>query len=124
MLASSPVILLAFNSHFCDAILTLESKRPDKPANQTLSKPQNHLKPLTPDNPMNAFASSSPAKTTSTEPSLGWNAMPAYGEVLSEMRGLSHLDINAPLAPEPRANNMLIESFWNSLIRSNMVAAA
>jgi hypothetical protein len=73
---------------------------------------------------MNTFSPSSHAQATTTEPSLGWNAMPAYGEVLSELRGLTHLDIQAPLAPEPRANNMLIESFWNSLIRSNMVAAA
>jgi len=73
---------------------------------------------------MNAFTSSPAAQNTTSNTSLGWNAMPAYGEVLSELSGLTHLDIHAPLAPEPRANNVLIESFWNSLIRSNMVAAA
>ena len=35
MLASPPVILLAFNSHFCDAILTLEKLKTEKPAIQT-----------------------------------------------------------------------------------------
>ena len=69
---------------------------------------------------MNAFAPSSPAPETT----LGWNHMPAYGEVMSELRGLNHLDINAPLAPEPRANNLLIESFWSALTRSNTMVAA
>jgi hypothetical protein len=50
--------------------------------------------------------------------------MPAYGEVMSELRGLNHLDIHAPLAPEPRANNLLIESFWSALNRSNTMVAA
>jgi hypothetical protein len=117
-----PVILLAFNSHFCDAILTLENKPPNKPANQSLSKPPNHPKPLIPDNLMNAFAPSS--STASNETTLGWNHMPAYGEVMSELRGLNHLDIHAPLAPEPRANNLLIESFWSALTRSNTMVAA
>jgi hypothetical protein len=71
---------------------------------------------------MNAFAPSS--STAANETSLGWNHMPAYGEVMSELRGLNHLDINAPLAPEPRANNLLIESFWNCLTRSNTQVAA
>ena len=45
---------------------------------------------------MNAFTPSA-----SNETSLGWNHMPAYGEVMSELKGLNHLDIHAPLAPEP-----------------------
>jgi hypothetical protein len=43
---------------------------------------------------------------------------------MSELRGLNHLDIHAPLAPEPRANNLLIESFWSALNRSNTMVAA
>jgi hypothetical protein len=117
-----PVILLASNAHFCNTILALENKPPDKPANQSLAKPPNHPKPLIPNNPMNVFALSSP--TASNETSLGWNHLPAYDEVMSELRGLNHLDINAPLAPEPRANNLLIESFWSALTRSNTMVAA
>ena len=62
--------------------------------------------------------------SASTEPALGWQAMPAYGEVMSGLLGLNHLDIHEPLAPEPRANNLLIESFWSTLGRQTMMEAA
>ena len=69
-------------------------------------------------------STTSPSAATTPDTTLGWNAMPAYGEVMQELRGLNHLDIHAPLAPEPRANNALIESFWNSLSRANQLVAA
>lgn len=62
--------------------------------------------------------------STTTEPALGWLAMPAYGEVMNGLLGLNHLDIHAPLAPEPRANNLIIESFWSTLGRQAMMEAA
>jgi hypothetical protein len=122
MLASSPVILLAFNSHFCDAILTPESKQPDKPANQTLSTPLNHPKPLTPDQTMNTFTTSSPSQNTASEPSLGWNSMPAYGEVMSEMKGIQFTQIPSIQAPASKTN-LFMESFWNT-VRGQLLALA
>jgi hypothetical protein len=116
-----PVILLAFNSHFCDAILTLENKPPNKPANQSLSKPPNHPKPLIPDNLMNAFAPSS-SSSTANETSLGWNHMPAYGEVMSELKGIEFMGIPSMQAPASKTN-LFMESFWNS-VRGQFLALA
>ena len=114
-----PVILLAFNSHFCDAILTLENKPPDKPANQILSITRNHPKPLTLDNPMNAFT---PSSNSSNETSLGWNHMPAYGEVMSELKGIEFTGIPSMQAPASKTN-LFMESFWNS-VRGQFLALA
>lgn len=60
--------------------------------------------------------------TISEETTLGWNAMPAYGESMSELKGLSHLEMPASSAPAARTN-LFMESFWNS-VRSQFLALA
>ncbi|MBL9130768.1 MAG: hypothetical protein JNG86_10290, partial [Verrucomicrobiaceae bacterium] len=44
------------------------------------------------------------------------------GEVMSELKGLSHLDMPASGAPAARTN-LFLESFWNS-VRSQFLAIA
>jgi hypothetical protein len=53
---------------------------------------------------------------------LGWNAMPAYGEIMQELRGLDYMDMPAPKAPAAQTN-LFLESFWSS-IRHNLIAMA
>ncbi len=67
---------------------------------------------------MNAFTSSN----STAEMTLGWNAMPAYGEIMQELRGLDYMDMPAPKAPAAKTN-LFLESFWSS-IRHNLIAMA
>jgi len=75
---------------------------------------------LIPDNPMNAFAFFSP--TASNETSLGWNHLPAYGEVMNELRGIEFTGIPSMQAPTSKTN-LFMESFWNT-VRGQMLAHA
>jgi hypothetical protein len=72
---------------------------------------------------MNTFTSShSPSATSAADMTLGWNAMPAYGEIMQELRGLDYMDMPAPKAPAAKTN-LFLESFWSS-IRNNLLAMA
>jgi hypothetical protein len=71
---------------------------------------------------MNTFASSNSPATQSSDLTLGWNAMPAYGEIMQELRGLDHMELPAPKAPAAKTN-LFLESFWSS-IRLNLIAMA
>ncbi len=71
---------------------------------------------------MNAFSPSSHAQATTTEPSLGWNAMPAYGEVMSELKGIQFTEIPSIQAPASKTN-LFMESFWNT-VRGQLLALA
>ena len=72
---------------------------------------------------MNSPASSnSPSATSAADLTLGWNAMPAYGEIMQELRGLDYMDMPAPKAPAAKTN-LFMESFWSS-IRLNLLAMA
>ncbi len=57
------------------------------------------------------------------EITLGWSSMPAYGEVLPDLICAQHLDIHAAVAADPRDNNTLLTSFWETF-RSTMALAA
>jgi len=71
---------------------------------------------------MNTFTSSPPSATSAADMTLGWNAMPAYGEIMQELRGLDYMDMPAPKAPAAKTN-LFLESFWSS-IRNNLLAMA
>lgn len=71
---------------------------------------------------MNAFASSHSPAAEPSDITLGWNAMPAYGEIMQELRGLDYMDMPAPKAPAAKTN-LFLESFWSS-IRHNLIAMA
>ena len=72
---------------------------------------------------MNTFTSSNaPAATSAADMTLGWNALPAYGEIMQELRGLDYMDMPAPKAPAAKTN-LFLESFWSS-IRLNLIAMA
>ncbi|MBE7493497.1 MAG: hypothetical protein HS117_12915 [Verrucomicrobiaceae bacterium] len=59
---------------------------------------------------------------TAAEPTPGWNAMPAYGEVMTELHGLQAMDMPASSAPAAKTN-LFMESFW-SCVRSQFLALA
>ena len=67
-------------------------------------------------------SSNSPSATSAADLTLGWNAMPAYGEIMQELRGLDYMDMPAPKAPAAKTN-LFMESFWSS-IRLNLLAMA
>ena len=71
---------------------------------------------------MNTFTPSSHAQATTTEPSLGWNSMPAYGEVMSELKGIQFTQIPSIQAPASKTN-LFMESFWNT-VRGQFLALA
>jgi len=72
---------------------------------------------------MNTFTSSNaPTATSAADMTLGWNALPAYGEIMQELRGLDYMDMTAPKAPAAKTN-LFLESFWSS-IRLNLIAMA
>jgi len=71
---------------------------------------------------MNTFSPSSHAQATTTEPSLGWNSMPAYGEVMSELKGIQFTQIPSIQAPASKTN-LFMESFWNT-VRGQFLALA
>lgn len=106
MLASLPVILLACNSQFCDSILTPISKASFKTETHRLS-------------PLKTLKSTNHMKTTTTLPTaqnaeatLGWNTMPAYGEVMNTLLGTDHTNVTTTLNA---ANKSIASSFWSML---------
>ncbi|HRH98613.1 MAG TPA: hypothetical protein PLB55_21905 [Prosthecobacter sp.] len=46
------------------------------------------------------------------EITLGWNSMPAYGEVMTKVIGTSHTDVKSSLNLEKKG---LMSSFWSML---------
>lgn len=46
------------------------------------------------------------------EITLGWNAMPAYGEVMSSLIGSSHTNVTSTLNLEKKS---FVKSFWSTL---------
>jgi len=71
---------------------------------------------------MNTFTSSPTTQTTTSQTSLGWNAMPAYGEVRSELKGIQFTEIPSIQAPASKTN-LFMESFWNT-VRGQLLALA
>ena len=60
------------------------------------------------------------------EATLGWNTMPAYGEVMSDLYGAQYvaLEAPAPRCPAPAApTNLFLENFW-STVRNQFIAMA
>ncbi|HEY1081743.1 MAG TPA: hypothetical protein VGE29_05745 [Prosthecobacter sp.] len=56
--------------------------------------------------------SAAASASNSAEISLGWNAMPAYGEVMTTLVGTAHTDILSTLKTEKKS---IISSFWSTL---------
>lgn len=71
---------------------------------------------------MNAFTSSPATQYNTSETSLGWNSMPAYGEVMSELKGIQFTQIPSIQAPASKTN-LFMESFWNT-VRGQFLALA
>lgn len=105
MLASPRAILLACNSQICDSILT--------PINNASFKTETHGL-----NTTKTLKSTNHMKTTTTlsstneEVTLGWNAMPAYGEVMKTLVGTDHTNVTTTLNV---TNKNLTSSFWSML---------
>ena len=49
---------------------------------------------------------------SNNEITLGWNSMPAYGEVMTKVIGTSHTDVKSSLNLEKKG---LMSSFWSML---------
>lgn len=109
MLASALAILLAFNSHFCDSIITRVNKASFKSETHRL----NHLKNLKSTNHMKTNTTTSTA--SNKEISLGWNSMPAYGEVMNKVIGTAHTDVQSSISLGKKS---VLKTFWSTL--SNM----
>lgn len=60
---------------------------------------------------MKTTTSSSTAAAT-TETTLGWKSMPAYGEVMPRLVGTAHTDITSTLKLEKKS---ILSSFWSTL---------
>ena len=74
-----------------------------------------------------ATAASLAAAETTTEGHLGWSAMPAYGEVMTELFGVNHLAFDTPATrlPAPAATTSLfLENFWSTVRNQFMAMAA
>lgn len=56
--------------------------------------------------------STAASATNNSEISLGWKAMPAYGEVMPTLVGTAHTDILSTLKTEKKN---VISSFWSTL---------
>lgn len=106
MLASALAILLAFNSHFCDSIITLVNKASFKSESHRL-KPLENLKST---NHMKTNTTSSTA--SNKEITLGWNAMPAYGEVMPRLIGTAHTDVESSISLSKKS---VLKTFWSTL---------
>jgi len=52
------------------------------------------------------------ATAQNNEISLGWSAMPAYGEVMHNLVGTSHTDVSSTLK---LAGKGVLSSFWSTL---------
>ena len=71
---------------------------------------------------MNASTTPNPASASTSNITLGWNAMPAYGEIMTELRGVNHMEMPSINAPATKTN-LFMESFWNT-VRSQFLAMA
>ncbi|MGV3661111.1 MAG: hypothetical protein ACO1TE_13065 [Prosthecobacter sp.] len=56
--------------------------------------------------------STSSTTTQNAEITLGWKAMPAYGEVMTTLVGTAHTDMLSTLKLEKKS---VISSFWSTL---------
>lgn len=56
--------------------------------------------------------STTSSATKTAEVTLGWNAMPAYGEVMTTLVGTSHTDVASTLKLEKKS---FLTSFWSTL---------
>lgn len=110
MLASALAILLAFNSHFCDSILTPINKASLKSESHRLNNPKN----LKFTNHMKTTATTSSASTTAAnkEITLGWTSMPAYGEVMPHLIGTAHTDAKSSMSLGKKS---VLQTFWSAL---------
>lgn len=57
-------------------------------------------------------SSTAAASSNNSEMTLGWKAMPAYGEVMPTLIGTAHTDILSTLKAEKKS---IISSFWSTL---------
>ena len=106
MLASPLAILLAFNSHFCDSIITRVNKASFKSESHRL----NPLKTLKSTTHMNTNTTSSTA--SNKEITLGWTSMPAYGEVMNQVIGTAHTDVASSISIGKKS---VLKTFWSTL---------
>ncbi len=60
---------------------------------------------------MNSNTTSSAASKTA-ELTLGWKAMPAYGEVMTTLIGTAHTDVASSMRLEKKS---ILSSFWSTL---------
>lgn len=60
---------------------------------------------------MNTINTSS-TTAQNAEVTLGWKAMPAYGEVMPRLVGTSHTDVTSTLKLEKKS---ILTSFWSTL---------
>lgn len=56
--------------------------------------------------------STAASASNNSEISLGWKAMPSYGEVMPTLIGTAHTDILSTLKTEKQG---IISSFWSTL---------
>ena len=49
---------------------------------------------------------------SNSEITLGWTSMPAYGEVMNQVIGTSHTDVQSSLKKRKKS---LLKSFWSTL---------
>ncbi|MBE2284687.1 MAG: hypothetical protein IAE77_14610 [Prosthecobacter sp.] len=64
-------------------------------------------------NPTNHMKTNTTLSTASNdEITLGWNSMPAYGEVMNTLVGIDHTSITSTLKLEKPS---LVKSFWSML---------
>lgn len=57
-------------------------------------------------------SSTTASASNNNEMTLGWKAMPAYGEVMTTLVGTAHTDILSTLKTEKKS---IISSFWSTL---------
>lgn len=56
--------------------------------------------------------STTTSSALNNEITLGWNSMPAYGEVMTKVIGTAHTDVKSSLNLEKKG---LMSSFWSML---------
>ncbi len=56
--------------------------------------------------------SAAASSANNAEVTLGWKAMPAYGEVMPTLIGTAHTDILSTLKTEKKS---ILSSFWSTL---------
>ena len=60
---------------------------------------------------MNANTTSSPS-ASNKENTLGWNSMPAYGEVMPQVIGTAHTDVKSSIS---LGKQSVLKTFWSTL---------